>query len=250
MMARRGVIGLLGGAAALLLTGCGIIKTYPSFRYRLTVEVETPEGLKTGSSVIEVRWGAVDSTLGGASAESRGEAAAVDLPGGRTLFALLSGESRSADWADYAMFSVMPLPEKGPGQKDSDALGIGIDRIIANKTLMVLPRMIAAPITAAQARVSAYPMLVRFGDIKDPKSVTLVDPDDLEKSFGPGVTLRRITVQITDDPVTTGIEKRLGWWRKFRDLHFDGTSNVSEDMTTTELAAHMSPGNFSTEYRK
>lgn len=209
-MTRRGVMGLLASAATLLLGACGIIRSFPAFRYRLTVEVETPEGLKTGSSVIEVRWGAIDSTLGGASAEVSGEAVAVDLPGGQTLFALLRSEEQPG-WAGYAMFSVMPLPKKEAGQNDSDALGIGIDRIIANKALMALPRTIAAPVTYQRPRISAYPMLVRFGDIKDPKSVALVSPDDLEKSFGPGVSLRRITVQLTDDPVTTGIEKRLGW---------------------------------------
>lgn len=30
-------------------------KRYPAYRYRLTVAVETPEGLRTGSSVLKVR---------------------------------------------------------------------------------------------------------------------------------------------------------------------------------------------------
>jgi hypothetical protein len=50
---------------------------------------------------------------------------------------------------------------------------------------------------------------VTFGDIKDPTSVARVDPDDLAASFGAGVKLKAITVEITDDAVTTGIEKRL-----------------------------------------
>ena len=54
-------------------------------------------------------------------------------------------------------------------------------------------------------------MLLRFGDLADPKSVARVDPNDLAASFGPGVKLVRATIEITDDPVTTGIEKRLGW---------------------------------------
>ncbi len=52
-------------------------------------------------------------------------------------------------------------------------------------------------------------MLVRFRNIRDPSSVETVDPDNLAKSFGAGVRLKRITVQITDDPVTSGIDKRL-----------------------------------------
>jgi hypothetical protein len=54
-------------------------------------------------------------------------------------------------------------------------------------------------------------MLVTFGDLADPTSVARVDPDDLASTFGEGVRLRRITVELTDDLVTTGIEKRLGW---------------------------------------
>ncbi|MGB7418161.1 MAG: hypothetical protein WA918_03180, partial [Erythrobacter sp.] len=30
-------------------------------------------------------------------------------------------------------------------------------------------------------------------------------------TFGEGTSLKRITVKLTDDPVTTGIDERLGW---------------------------------------
>ncbi len=54
-------------------------------------------------------------------------------------------------------------------------------------------------------------MLVRFRNIADPASVEKVYPENLAKSFGPGVRLKRATIEISTDPVTTGIEKRLGW---------------------------------------
>ena len=42
----------------LFLAGCGALASgpdkTPDYRYRLTVEVDTPEGLHSGSSVIEV----------------------------------------------------------------------------------------------------------------------------------------------------------------------------------------------------
>ncbi|HBM06154.1 MAG TPA: hypothetical protein DD369_11230, partial [Erythrobacter sp.] len=66
---------------------------------------------------------------------------------------------------------------------------------------------------------SAYPMLVTFGDLDDPASVERVDPDDLAATFGEGVRLKRITVQITDDPVTSGIEQRLGWLGNIREMN-------------------------------
>ena len=57
-----------------------------------------------------------------------------------------------------------------------------------------------------------YPLLVTFGDINDPASVKKVDPNDLAATFGPGYTLKSITLEITDEPVTTGkVEDVLGW---------------------------------------
>lgn len=54
-------------------------------------------------------------------------------------------------------------------------------------------------------------MLVTFEGIGDPTSVKQVEPGNLAANFGPGVRLKAITVEMTDDPVTSGIEKRLGW---------------------------------------
>ena len=206
LMTRRRLIGLLGGAATLLLVGCGVVKSYAPFRYRLTVEVETPAGLRSGSSVIEVTAGEVRSTLGGAGVDVRGEAAAVDLPGGQTLFALLRYEDHGG-WAGDAMFDVVPYPSDKSIPID-DRFGAHVQAVIADRTLHVVPRTTK---NVSDKDVSAYPMLVRFGDIRDPKSVALVNPDDLAASFGAGYRLRRMTVQRTDDPVTVGIEKRLGW---------------------------------------
>ena len=49
-------------------------------------------------------------------------------------------------------------------------------------------------------------------DPDDPASVKRVDPDDLAASFGPGVSLRKITLTITDEPATDGkVRELLGW---------------------------------------
>ena len=65
---------------------------YPA-RYRLTVEVETPQGLKTGSSVIEARYGWKFTAFGLTSSVSNsfvGEAVFVDLGEGRNLVVTLT----------------------------------------------------------------------------------------------------------------------------------------------------------------
>src|SRR3546814_7612883 len=55
------------------------------YRYRLAVEVATPEGLRSGSSVIEVQAtrgiGLFGPEAGEISLAAHGEAVAVDLPG-------------------------------------------------------------------------------------------------------------------------------------------------------------------------
>lgn len=64
------------------------------------------------------------------------------------------------------------------------------------------------PITLPQ---QLYPVFLRFRDIKDRTTVERVDPDNLAKSFGPGVRLVRVTIEITDEPVTQGTTKVPPW---------------------------------------
>lgn len=195
---------------ALLLGGCLEAEAEdraPDYRYRLTVEVETPEGLKTGSSVIEVRQSLMrpgsDPGAGvGVSRKVRGEAVAVDLPGGQTLYALLRSEN-NVEWASRVYVLLAPKPEKNEPFVDQ------LDNVLELEGVQVLPRMWRANVL--QGERSAYPQMVTFADEADPTSIVRVDPDDLAASFGQGVRLKRITAELTDDAVTTGIEERLEW---------------------------------------
>lgn len=210
---------ILAGAAAalglLVAPGCALADDEaPDYRYRLTVEVDKPQGLRRGSSVIQVRQRVVrpGSAPAGRGVETRvqGEAVAVDLPGGRTLFALLRSRE-NVDWASYVFVRLAPV-DRGAGLVEQ------LDDVLQVTGERTLPRW-WPPLSrnvrpGAYPRESAYPMLVTFGDLADPTTVAEVDPEDLAASFGPGVTLKRITVQLTDDAVTTGIEERLGWLRQ------------------------------------
>jgi len=53
-----------------------------------------------------------------------------------------------------------------------------------------------------------YPEFVQFENLNEPMSVKSVYFED---SFGKGVHLKEVTIEMTDDPVTTGIEKWLPW---------------------------------------
>lgn len=197
-MTRRGVLGAIAAVGTSLLAGACSLLSSNTYRYRMTVEVDTPQGLRTGSSVIEVQTtegsGIPDSSL---HTKVRGEAVAVDLPNGQTLFALLrtpSDVDGAAGFAPTAYEPVLPDLRKSDTEDWYDLLEV----LKRQGEPAVLP-------------ATYYPMLVRFRDIRDPKTVELVNPEALASSFGAGVRLTRIWLQITDDPVTSDIERLLPW---------------------------------------
>lgn len=204
MIGRRAVVGVvLGSAAVLALGGCAG-EGARSYNYRLTVEVETPQGIRTGSSVIAVqglRSLKGTEVLGGSGPRARGEAVAVDLPNGQTLFALLRSET-DVDWAGSAHIRAKPKKSDSFAMLDEYYGAVRSDR----ETYRI-KRWVRFP----REDQDNYPLLVTFKDIQNPASVVRVNPDDLTARFGPGYRLKAITVQGTDDAMTTGIEKRLGW---------------------------------------
>jgi hypothetical protein len=242
MIRRAFLCGLASGVFSVLLPGCAIADDKaPDYRYRLTVEVDTPEGVKAGSSVIQV-----EQSLGGAASAGglaggqiyykvRGEAVAVDLPGGKTLFALLQSDNDN-EWSARVMQMLAPNIEGEPWVES-------FDNMLLIKGAIEVPRM--WPANATLPKRSAFPMLVTFGDIADPTSVALVDPDDLVASFGRGVRLKRISAELTDDPVTTGIEKRLGWLPNFYNKQLSGDRYQDIRNERKGLSAFISSGAFS-----
>ena len=187
---------------------------YPSttVRYRMTVSVETPEGIKTGSAVREVTIERHPQLLGETSVGSvgvRGEAITVDLGKRGVLFALMSGGVGGVDYGAYILTTAFPV-RGGPVTRE----GIGYYRSLKTGKVTLKP--------------GQYPMFVRFKDSSDPKTVESIyreEPydalnekgqytgrayhitDRFEETFGKGVKLKEVTIEITDEPVTTGVEK-------------------------------------------
>ena len=163
---------------------------------KMTIEVEVNGQLYTGSSVVKVRVKESEpltKQLGyPLQFGAKGEAAYVELPGRRYLFALLGGgPSDSGPQTNALNIFQDQLPRKG---LERFAL------LSKSRFKTDIPR-------------SHYPLLVAFMDINDPNSVREIDPDNLAATFGLGVSLKRITLEITDEPVTEGkIESVLGWW--------------------------------------
>mgnify|MGYP003576996554 CR=1 FL=1 len=200
-MKRLGLAALLG--AASLISGCS---NAAEVHYRVTVEIEDNGERRSGSSVWS--WKLSEPTVALASAydgEFRGEAVAVDIGDG-VLFALLRDEDNNP--GTVQMWPERLFADLGSGSGDR----VRSLRQIAGNVGAVreLPRFRPA-ISDSRPPTVQYPMLVRFRDLGQPESLERVDPAALDGAFGAGVRLTRITVEITDDPVTTGLRSRLPW---------------------------------------
>jgi hypothetical protein len=179
---------------------------YPTHAWnqKLAVTVSTPRGEVSGSSVVAVSYtkNFFSGGWGGAlfHLTLRGDATAVDLGGGQFLFALLAYEE-SEEPHSTGMIPLKLLRQKLPNQSDDDYWPPdAFKRVQAARG--------RGPITLPQ---KLYPRFLRFRDIKDPATAELVDPYNLAKSFGPGVRLVRVTIEITHEAVTRGIRKVLPW---------------------------------------
>ena len=99
---------------ASLIVGWHVYYPSGTWRYKMTVTVETPEGLKSGSAVREIYASSYPRFLSAgrnASIElQKGEAVVVDLGERGILLALLSGPMNFTDHAIWVPFFTFPGP--------------------------------------------------------------------------------------------------------------------------------------------
>ncbi|MEI9849655.1 MAG: hypothetical protein WDN24_01025 [Sphingomonas sp.] len=187
------ILGVLALPAAIV--GTLLLVRWRDRRFRLTVTVDTPEGPRTGSSVIRIRETRFPKFTQTSNVTYRiwGEAVAVDLPGGETLYAALTGRWRS----------LIDLIESAAIAKGTAVPGQPLAGLEEPAGLPARLRMRSG----ASGEASGYPVLIRFRDPANPETVEIVDPE----RFGAGLALRSITIRRTRDPVTRAIEARLPW---------------------------------------
>jgi hypothetical protein len=209
MISRRAAT--LSGLAAVL-AGCNPFpKTY-TLRYRLRIVVQIDGKDYEGSSVIEVRWVkrgplATMDAGPGFSAITFGQAVIVDLGEHGTLFGLLANPfnmnitSFRAGHPEEVLIPLLAPNARTPADIESGAVYAHLKN---------LQDEYAFPLSGL------WPCLIRFRDINDPKSAELVDPGNLALAYGSGAALTRITIGITDAPVTQGIESKFSWWNSIK----------------------------------
>jgi hypothetical protein len=170
--------------------------SYPTYtyRYRITVEVLVDGQVKSGSSVIEISVNK-QPKIGSAPAQfSRvnGEAVFVDLGDGRNLVALLASGA-SAKNVDYP-YNVVPT-----------LFHLAFD----DRDLAKFSRLHGG----RNVPTNFLPTFVTFADVSDPGTARVINPDELALAFGRDARLQAVRVEITDAPVTHGIERSLPFLR-------------------------------------
>ena len=192
---------VVAGLVLAGVSGCGLAGD-DDLRYRVTVDVTTPDGVKSGSSVMSLKLERGFPTA--YQPTFRGEAVAVDVAPGATLFLLIDDTVMNLPFKVFMRTGL--LSKAVQARLDYDSIAY-VDFLRDHEGA-------SAPLDCKVHRggfTTECPRFVRFRNIGDPKSVEAVDAANLAARFGPGVALKSVTITITDEPVTTGIEKRLEW---------------------------------------
>jgi len=183
---------LLGGVVLFKL----VYPTY-SYRYRLNIAFEVDGKVHSGSSVIEVTWtgGPEFGDVGPYHPTVRGQAVFIDLESrGAIVATLINGESygTSSDGAVNALW----LAAKAFGNRST------------NNELPLLPRLRGRRTLTPDN----MPRLIWFSDIRDPRTAHKLLVKGIDKTLGPTARLADTSVEITRDPITIDVDKKLPWY--------------------------------------
>lgn len=189
------------GLLAVLVIGDQIRINRPGHKYRLTVEVETPAGTRSASSVLAVTPDRGYMRRG--STLTSGEAVVVDLDNGKRLIALLAHLDGKLD-LDAINYVALRAYTAAAGKRVNF-------NDLSKQTGVV-------PVTGELIPV----LLASSGS--GPGGMKMVSPADIEAGLGKGFRLRGITAEIVPngfwpvdfggpfgEPVSRGIAGRLAW---------------------------------------
>ena len=188
---------------AALVIGDQIRINRPAHKYRLTVEVETPQGQKSASGVVAVHPDRSYTRRG--QTRTLGDAVFVDLGQGKNLVALLAHIDNNKLEFEGINYVALRAYTAAAGKRVSFSAMSAQTGIVPVKAELV-------------------PVLVTFADPANPASARAVAPDDAEAVLGKGYRLQGITAEVVPngfwpidfggilgEPVTRGIVAKLPW---------------------------------------
>lgn len=225
--------GIIGIAAVMLLVAVGAFalaqnkaaapgggtedKIY-NWRYKMTVSVETPEGLKTGSAVREVSI-KFESRPGykphpyHVTTKVKGEAVVVDLGERGVLFALIDPD-------DYRfVFEAFSGPP-----------GLTLEGAQFYSSLATGSKVVLEP------GPKRNPVFATFSNMKDYKTIRIISPNELVSFYGEGVVLKEASIEISTDPLDQIVDRYLpsyseesGFEDWFKNLPYGDSRRIGPD---------------------
>jgi hypothetical protein len=187
---------------AVLVIGDQIRINRPGHKYRLTVEVETPLGLRSAGGVLAITPDRGYSRKG--HTQTSGDALFIDLGGGKNLVVLLAHLDKTLD-LDAINYVALRAYNAAGGK-----------RVSFNE----MSRMHGVvPVTG-----ELIPLLATFTDPANPATMRTVPPDRLDAILGSGFRLKGVSAEVVPNgfwpvdfggtlgqPVTRAIADRLPW---------------------------------------
>jgi hypothetical protein len=187
---------------AALVIGDQIRINRPAHKYRLTVEVETPQGHRSASGVLAVHPDRSYTRRG--QTRTLGDAVFVELGQGRNLVALLAHVDNNLVLDDINYVALRTYAE---------ASGKRVPFSEMSRLTGIVP-----------VKDALIPVLVTFTDPANPGTARQVAPDDAEAVLGSGYRLLGISAEVVPngywpvdfggalgEPVTRGIRAKLPW---------------------------------------
>jgi hypothetical protein len=195
-------LGIVVGLVLLGMSSCWLAYGPTHIRYRLTIDVKDGDSVRSGSSVVEVAYNVtlpIFRAFGGLewAASVSGNAVTVDLGTKGLLFAIF----RVGNYGNMSIY--LPIaayrlknPDNSPEQVEAD-----LTQLKRKSGWAAVPK-------------DALPTLIRFGNIDDPNSAEQLDPSNLAASFGAGVELKSVRLELTNDPITPVPAVWPAWLKK------------------------------------
>lgn len=170
---------------------------YYEWRYKITVEVDTPSGAVSGSAVhqvqVEVSRNKPGAVIGqGYKLYLDGEAVVVDLPNGKRIFALLRQNDGFGGRLGYVIPRLV-IPEK-------------VERHERLRMVVSESKEFGKEFVVPESR---YPLLVTFEEVNLLSTMKWIKPDTLQETFGPGYAINKIFFEFTDEEVGSGMPDGL-----------------------------------------
>ena len=187
---------------AALWIGDQIRINRPGHKYRLTVEVETPEGRKSASGIMAVHPDRSYSR--GGQTRTVGDAIFVDLGGARNLVVLLAHVDGKLELDGVNYVAMRAYTAEGGKRVSFNEMNRQRGTVAVKGALI--------------------PVLLTFADPANPGTARQVLPDDADASLGKGYRLHGLTAEAVStgfwpldyggglgEPVTRGIQAKLPW---------------------------------------